>query len=411
MKFTYLSTGGCSLLAAALFLLPACTKKLEQNTRIGLEDESMSVVAAAAAPQSHSYLKLFDGGPSGQHSFRIPSIVKTKNGTLIAMCECRRWNNSDWGDINVVFKRSFDNGATWTQMGEIAASGNGTWGNPTSVYDPAQGTNGRVWVFLSWNDGTHTSMSTIDSWGDRKVYSCYSDDHGATWSAPVDRTATLLPPGYAWDAMGPGIGIVTQFNNPGRLIIPALRRNIYSDDHGATWQYQLIPGGTDEGTIIERMNGTLMRNDRPTTSQWEASKRRRISTGSIEGGFSSFTSDGTLLDPKCQGSILRYNTDSPNRIVFLNSASTVTRGKMRVRISYDNGQTWPISRRIYDWLTEAEAQAQGKGGYSSMIKTADYHVGALIEINEDTGNNSTSHRSIEFHKFNLPWMLNGNPEP
>jgi sialidase-1 len=234
---------------------------------------------------------------------------------------------------------------------------------------------------------------------------------GATWSTPADRTAALLPPGYTWDAVGPGIGIVTQFNHPGRIIIPAKGRNIYSDDHGATWNYALAPAGSDEGTIVELMDGRLMRNDRPVSSQWELSKRRRVSAGSIESGFPAFTSDNTLLDPKCEASILRYNTDAPHRIVFLNSASTVTRGKMRVRISYDDGQTWPISRRIYDWLTEDEAQQQGKGGYSSMIKTSDYHVAALIEVNEDTGNNSTSHRSIEFHKFNLPWMLNGNPEP
>ena len=84
---------------------------------------------------------------------------------------------------------------------------------------------------------------------------------------------------------------------------------------------------------------------------------------------------------------------------------------MRVRISYDGGVTWPISRRIYDWLTDDEAASQGKGGYSSMVKTADYTVGTLIEINEDAGSSSTSHRSIEFHKFNLPWMLNGSTEP
>ena len=84
---------------------------------------------------------------------------------------------------------------------------------------------------------------------------------------------------------------------------------------------------------------------------------------------------------------------------------------MRVRISYDGGVTWPISRRIYDWLTEQQAIDQGKGGYSSMVKTADFAVGALIEINEGLSNSDSSSKSIEFHKFNLPWILNGNPEP
>jgi sialidase-1 len=97
--------------------------------------------------------------------------------------------------------------------------------------------------------------------------------------------------------------------------------------------------------------------------------------------------------------------------MFLNSASTETRGKMRVRITYDEMGTWPISRRIFDNLTEQQAIDQGRGGYSSMAKTADFMVGALIEVNENTGSSSTSNRSIEFHKFNLPWVLNGATEP
>src|SRR5690349_9802666 len=97
---------------------------------------SSEEAAALAAAPAHTSLRLFDGGnESIYHSFRIPSIIKTKNNTLIAFAEGRRWSPSDYGDINTVFKRSFDNGATWTALGEVAASGNGTWGNPTSVYD------------------------------------------------------------------------------------------------------------------------------------------------------------------------------------------------------------------------------------------------------------------------------------
>jgi sialidase-1 len=266
---------------------------------------------------------------------------------------------------------------------------------------------GRIWLFLNWHDGSYTSISDVDAWGKRKVYLCYSDDHGATWSVPVDHTNELLPPTYKWDAMGPGIGIqTTRGPLPGRLIIPAQGRNIYSDDYGATWQYQLLTGKV-ESTIVECLDGTLMRNDRPGSTQTE---RRWVAWGSIEGGFGAFAPLDVLLDPQMQASVLRYNFDSPDRIIFLNSASTITRGKMRVRISYDDGVNWPISRRLYDWLTEDEAIAQGKGGYSSMIKTSDYCVGALVEINENTSD-SASHRSIDFHKFNLEWIRNGQPDP
>ncbi|WP_448633465.1 hypothetical protein [Pedobacter panaciterrae] len=70
------------------------------------------------------------------------------------------------------------------------------------------------------------------------------------------------------------------------------------------------------------MNGSLMRNDRPGTTEWNLSKTRRKSVGSIAGGFPAFSTVTALPDPKCEGSMLRYNTDDPNRIIFLNPNGT-----------------------------------------------------------------------------------------
>jgi sialidase-1 len=400
-----------SLLLATFILLAACSRKTDMQTPGDDALMPAGIIASAAATPYHNTQVIFDGGTNNYHSYRIPSIVKTNNGTLVAFAEGRRWNNSDWGDINLVYKRSTDNGNTWSGLMEVIGAGNGTWGNPTAVYDWNQGANGRIWLFMNWHAGTHTSISTIDTWGERKVYTSYSDDHGLTWSAPQDRTSTLLPPGYTWDAMGPGIGIQTANANAGRLIIPAKGRNIYSDNHGVTWQYQLIAGGTDEGTIVELMDGRLMRNDRPGTGLWNTSKRRRVMFGTISGGFPGWSIEDELPDPKCEGSVIRYNGDNPHRIFFLNPNSISQRCNMTVRISYDDGVSWPISREIYNYNTCTYSSLTiGRGGYSSMIKTADYAVGALIEINEDL-HDSVSRRSIEFHKFNLPWILNGNPEP
>jgi sialidase-1 len=392
-----------------LLFVGSCAKKTQPLA----STEKEEAIETRATTPYHTSSVIFNGGnESIYHSFRIPSIIKTNNGTLIAFAEGRRWNPGDWGDINLVYKRSTNNGLTWSALGEVVGSGNGTWGNPTAVYDWNKGPNGRVWLFMSWNSGDHTSMSTIDTWGERKVYASYSDDHGVTWLTLQDLTNTLLPPNYTWDAMGPGIGIQTKYDHPGRLIIPAKGRNIYSDDNGTTWHYQLIPSGTDEGTIVEKMDGSLLRNDRPQTGEWNISKRRRKSTGSIENGFTAWTPDNALLDPKCEGSIMRYNTDDPARIIFLNPNHESKRCNMTVRISYDDGNTWLISRPVFDWNTCDYASITiAKGGYSSMIKTADYAVAALIEINEDVHNSDSSHKSIEFHKFNLPWILNGATEP
>lgn len=411
----YTSFAVAFLLVLSLAFAVSCINDLQEdeNSR-DFNVNTKSSTNVHTRPQIHTHKVIFDGGTDGYHTYRIPSIVKTTNGTLLAFAEGRRWNNKDYGDINLVYKRSTNNGDTWSSLMEVVGSGNGTWGNPTAVVD---WNTGRVWLFMSWNDGYHSQyggdgFEPIDSWGDRRVFLSYSDDHGLSWSTPQDLTNTLLPPGYTWDAMGPGIGIQKKFGpNQGRLVIPAHKRNIYSDDAGATWHYEAIPAGTGEGTLVELMDGRLMRNDRPGTTLWNQAKRRKISTGNIGSGFSPWTSDYTLLDPKCEASILRYNTDTPHRIIFLNPASTERRCKMRVRISYDDGNTWPMSRKTHDWLSDTETCNQGKGGYSSMTKTADYCIGALIEINEDVSNNSTSHRSIEFHKFNLSWIVDGTPEP
>lgn len=393
-----------TLAALVILTSTACKKGIADQPAADAERK-----AETEATQTHTYVKIFDGGTDGYHSFRIPSIVRTNANTLLAFVEGRMSANKDYGNINVEYKRSTDNGSTWSSMMEVVGAGQGTWGNPTSVVDR---NTGRIWVFMSWNSATKNQGGTdgydkIDTWGDRKVYYSYSDDDGLSFSTPTDMTSTLLPANYKWDAMGPGVGIQT---TNGTLVIPAIGRNIYSTDHGVTWQYKLIPGGTSEGTIVELNDGRLMRNDRATSSVWETGKRRWVSRGTIAGTFSTFAPDDVLLDPACEGSIVRY-TGSPDRIMVLNSASTETRCKMRVRISYDGGVTWPISRKIYDWLTDAEAFSQGKGGYSSMVKTADYTIGALIEVNENTGDSGNSHRSIEFHKFNLPWMVDGATEP
>jgi sialidase-1 len=424
MNFLLQSKTGCraSLLCciAALFFVTgsSCGKKI---TAIEAGDGAATTPRLAAP--IHTSMVLFNGGNEGAvgvstyHSFRIPSIVKTNNGTLIAFAEGRRWSPSDYGDINLVYKRSTDNGATWSALGEVVGTGPGTWGNPTAVYDWKKGPNGRVWVFMNWNDSAKHQISDFTAWGDRRVYSSYSDDHGVTWSTPVNRTATLTPSSYKWDAMGPGIGIQTVAgDHPGRLIIPAYGRNIYSDDSGTTWQYQLLSGGKHESTIVELLNGTLLRNDRPNATEWAAAKKRVKSIGTITGGFGAWTADAALTDPMCEGSIVRYNTPDPARIIFLNPNDDNQRCNMTVRISYDDGATWPRSRAVYDWntcdYTAIEAGNNiAKGGYSSMIKTADFAVGALIEINEGLSTSSTSNKSIEFHKFNLGWILNGATEP
>jgi len=379
---------------------------------------------AAAAAQSHSERVIFDGGGGEElngityHSFRIPSLIRTNNDTLIAFAEGRAAGNGDFGNINLVYKRSTNNGATWSGLAEVIGSGQGTWGNPTAVVDRS---NNRIWLFMNYQP---PGSGTVDSWDDRQVWVSSSTNDGVSWAAPVNMSNTLKPRTLAnggswnWDAVGPGVGVQTTYRNPGRLVIPAQHRTIYSDDHGATWRVQVLrtTGGaameqTGESTVLELADGSLYRNDRASTPVWESGKRRWVARGGIESGFTAFAPASCLLDPKNEASTMRYNADAPARLAFVNSASTDTRTKMRIRMSEDEGRTWSYSRPFSDAPLPGESGTYKEGGYSSIAKTADYHVGALIEVNENTGANTTSHRSIAFRKVNLPWVQGGVAEP
>lgn len=398
---------------------------LTRLARPGLLGVLLATVVAvfAATPASAATIyyrtKLFDGGVSPYHSFRIPSIVRSTNGTLIAFAEGRVNDNTDWGNINLVCRRSTSDGSGWGPIILVKGGNNDyAYGNPTSVVDV---NTGRIWLFFNRYSSAYTAASNPPV-GYRKTFTTYSDDDGLTWSTEVDRTAALGGSGLGFDAVGPGVGIQkVKSPNIGQLVIPASGRNFYSNDHGATWAVKNLPSSpaTSEATIVECLDGDLMRNDRAVSAVWSGNKRRFVSYGLNSTSFQTPYPLAALLDPHCEASVLRYNFDSPDRIYFLNSDSTVTRGKMKVRVSYDDGNTWPRERWLYvdnphaspNYATPDDAAAAGKGGYSSMTKTADFCVGALVEINEDTSNSGTSHRSIDFHKFNLDFILNGQSEP
>lgn len=385
------------LVAAALLLLAGRT--------------SVAVAEEPAEQPQIDHIKLFAAQESGYHTFRIPTLVRTNRGTLLAIVEGRKNSREDYGDINLVAKRSTDNGKTWGDLEVLQDDGASTWGNPSPVVDRDTG---RIWLILNWNaanfsqfDSPKTAgMKHPEHWGDRRAFVKYSDDDGVTWSKAVDITADVLPStSTGFDVIGPHAGIQERFGaHPGRLIISAASRNIYSDDHGKSWTYQEISPGTGESTVIERLDGTLMRNDRGTGSTWEPVKRRLISTGSIDTKqWTAFEPQMTLLDPRCEASIIRYS-DRPDdpRLVFCNPASEKRRWDMTVRVSPDDGKTYSAGRKLPDTAVKPQQQ----GGYSALSRTADGRFAALVELNEDTTNKS-SHGSILLFTFNEAWLNGG----
>ncbi|KID97187.1 extracellular sialidase/neuraminidase, partial [Metarhizium majus ARSEF 297] len=351
------------------------------------------------------------------HSFRVPALVTTSTGRVLAFAEGRRRDNRDVDDVRIVMKRTKEvtsHGADpkdWESL-QVVTKDDGVWTNPTPVVD-----GNTIYLFLNWHnakfsregdDKLHNGKKTnkIDGkWKSRQhLYVTQSTDDGQTWSDPKDVTKQLAPKGLAWDTVGPGNGIVL---TTGEVVVPAMGRNIIGQGTPGqrTWTFKKLKGAGDEGTIVQTPDGKLYRNDRAGKDE----EYRKIGRGTLE-KFGKFSLDKGLPDPDCAGATLLYAADGkgPARVVFLNSADKNTRRAMRVRISYDkDAKGYTHGRKLAD---APVAGAGNEGGYASLTRTADGEVGALVETNFDQtgGGSKDDHYAIIWRKFNLSWVLHGS---
>ena len=318
---------------------------------------------------------IFRQGQDGYHSYRIPSLLATQGGVLLAFCEGRRNSQSDTGDIDLLLKRSFDNGQTWQAQQLVASAGRDTVGNPCPVLDRS---NGRIWLLLNHNLGSDSMQAIVEgtSRGTRSVWSAYSDDDGATWAEPSDITAQIKAPNWTWYATGPGVGIQLR---SGRLLIPCdhklagtqqyFSHVIFSDDGGNSWHI----GGTlgpqaNECQAVELSDGTVMLNMRSYRGE-----NCRLVSQSRDGGqsWSAATADLNLIEPTCQASILSYNLahDASANILFFSNPASTKRANMMVKGSLDEGRTWSLSTVLN----------AGPSAYSCLAVLPDGSIGCLYE--------------------------------
>jgi len=340
--------------------------------------------------------EVYQAGDAGYHTFRIPSLIAARNGTLLAFAEARREGAADAGDIDLVVKRSRDGGRTWSPAQVIGDNGPNTFGNPCPVLDRTTGT---IWLLTTQNRGLDRERDIIagTSQGTRTVWVLKSTDDGEVWTAPVDITTSVKRPGWTWYATGPGVGIQTK---GGRLVIPAnhaeagtgVHRShiVYSDDGGAHWTLGASAGaGTNESQIVELADGRLllnMRNHPPKPENF-----RMVAT-STDGGrtLSETTADQALIEPPAQASLIAVRGDSADRqrLIFANPAST-RRERLTVRVSEDGGTTWPVARVVHD----------GPAAYSSLAALADGAIGLLFERGE-----RTPYERITFASLTRQWL-------
>jgi sialidase-1 len=343
-------------------------------------------------------IDLFVRGGDGVFLHRIPALAVTNTGTLIAVCDARRERGDDLpNNIDLVMRRSTDLGETWTPSKTIVDfPGEEGAGDAALLVDRDTG---RVWLFYVYGPegiGSKNSQPGLDG-PTLQLHLMHSDDDGKTWVGPININPDVKNP--AWNAVWSSPGSGTQTRS-GRLYFPLSRSSetlhthyIYSDDHGESWQMS-PPAGTNvnESMLVELDDGTLMANMRGRTKQ-----HQRVVATSKDGGetWSPQQFDATLVEPECQASFIRYSSKTDghdrSRLLFSNPAST-KRENLTIRLSYDEGKTWPVSKVLH----------QGKAAYSSMAVLPDGSVGIFYERGAQYSTDQ-----LTFTRFTLDWLTNG----
>ncbi|WP_406630219.1 exo-alpha-sialidase [Amycolatopsis sp. WGS_07] len=341
------------------------------------------VGAAQAAPQFDQKALFNPHQETGYACFRIPAIVRSTHGTLLAFAEGRKDNCGDTGDIDLVLKRSTDGGTTWSPLQVVNRGGGDTHGNPVPIVDAKTG---RIVLITTYNKG-RTDDKGCDVPCPRTPHSQYSTDDGRTWSAPVDISAQAkLPAWDSWYASGPVHGIQLQRGqHAGRLVfgVNAERSDgtnsvenyaglIYSDDSGSTWHVGAVDnylhpvGGTftqkpSEVSVVELPDGTIYAGGREQSGTDIGNRDYALSRDGGQTFAQRFTTIPDLVTPMVQGSLLRLDRPGGKRILFASPADTDRRRWMTIRSSYDDGRTWETAeqgtRVTTDW-----------SGYSDLVQ-------------------------------------------
>ncbi len=334
------------------------------------------------------YHNLFDKTMGESIScYRIPSLITAPNGDLIAAIDERVPSCGDlkWSkDINIVLRRSIDNGHTWSDIETIVDFPYGkSASDPSMIVDTMTG---EIFLFYNFMD--------LDL--EKDVYYLHfikSTDNGKTWSNPIDITSQITKPIWHNDFkfITSGRGIQTQ---SGKLIhcLVNLEKGLHlfgSDDHGKTWYFidtRISPA--NESKIVELNDGTWMVNSRV-----QGEGMRYVHTSNDNGISWISNPEPNLIDPSCNASIIRYTSikegSDKNRLLFSNSKMKKGRKNMTVRISYDEGKTWSKGKTIYP----------GGSAYSSLTILKNGDIGLFFE--------KDNYKENVFVSFSLAWLTEG----
>ena len=341
------------------------------------------LLQGCAAKQEITHVDVFTSGQDGYHTYRIPAVETTPDGSLLVFTEARKYNRHDPGthgnDIDLVYKRSTDGGKTWSEMMVLDDPGE-RWAscNPVTLLDRATK---RVWLFHNRTRPDRSSSSARVGTDDSQAWGRYSQDNGLTWSEPMDLTAIARDVEH-WGSSFFGPGGAVQ-DAKGRLIVPVSQTTgksdapraasvwtafiIYSDDHGETWKRgQLASPTTSENQLVELADGSLLMDARQ-----DEGPTRRIFLSSDGGETWSPPRTGQVVPP-IASAIERYSLVSAgadrNRILWTGPKGP-GRQTLVLRVSYDEGETFTNERII----------SEEKAAYSDITLLPDRSIGVIWE--------------------------------
>jgi sialidase-1 len=367
---------------------------------------------------------LFQAGQDGITLYRIPGIIVTTNDTVVIYCEARRNSRSDWADSQVFLRRSTDAGKSFGSPHPVAHLGERLARNPIALKRKEgnaddQTVNNPVAITDQQTGDVHFLYCV----NYQRCFYLRSSNDALTFSKPREITSAFdeFRPEYEWRviATGPGHGI--QLRN-GRLLVPvwlstgdsghspSVAATIYSDDHGRTWHRGAIAllsaeawPNPNETAAVQLADGRVLLNIRT-----DASRNRRVITTSPDGiaRWTPARFDDALLEPVCMASLARYSikTDGgKNRLLFSNPdnleggkdpatpGSHRARKNLSIKLSYDEGQTWPVSKPL----------EKGTSAYSDLAVLRDGTILCFYERGT----------SLALARFNLEWLTNGRDSP
>ena len=321
------------------------------------------------------YTDLFNAENNPEVScYRIPSIITAINGDLIAAIDERVPSCGDlkWSrDINIVIRKSSDNGKTWGKIEKIIDYPLGqSASDPSMILDKQTNT-----IFLFYNYMDLDNQKDI-------YYLKYisSNDNGKSWSKPVDITNQISKENWKNDFkfITSGRGIQTK---KGTLLhcLVNLQKGTHvfgSNDNGKTWFITETPTSPgDESKIVELNDGSWMVNSRVNKLGY------RYSHVSNDDGKTWISKkEESIIDPGCNGSLIRYSHDKKNLLLLTNINNKKERKEIVLRYSIDEGRSWSNPKIIYN----------GEAAYSSMTVMENGSLGLFFEMDNYTKNVFTS---------------------